>query len=173
MNCENCGKNPASVHYTAYQNNEPKEMHICHECAVDKGIIVDPKDTEKFSIQDPIISLFGDTSGAEARIGRIQCPTCGLLFSGFRETGRLGCAGCYEAFKVQLRPLIRRIHGNLSHTGKSPAKEGDFVDLRSRLERLQQDLDQAVARENFERAAELRDEMKNLREGATKGGGEG
>ena len=174
MTCENCGKNPATVHYTAYQNSQPKEMHVCQECAVEKGIIVVSPDKEKFSIQDPVISMFGDLAGQEARIGKIQCPSCLLLYSGFRETGRLGCARCYESFEVQLRPLLRRIHGSLSHAGKVPLADGDHVARRTRLQKLQEDLDQAIGRENFERAAEIRDQIRGLREqeeAAGEGGG--
>src|SRR5512140_245030 len=168
MKCESCGKNPASVHYTAYENNEPKEMHVCHECAIEKGIVVVPSETDKdggkFSIQDPIISLFGDLAGQESKMGRVQCPACGILYSTFRETGRLGCAQCYQSFQVQLAPLLRRIHGNLAHAGKSPVGEGEQVERRNRLRKMQEELESAIHRENFERAAEIRDSMKQLRE---------
>ena len=168
MKCENCGKNPASVHYTAYENNQPKEMHVCHECAVEKGIVVvqseNDKEKEKFSIQDPIISMFGDLAGQETKVGRIQCPTCGILYSTFRETGRLGCAQCYESFQVQLQPLLRRIHGNLVHAGKAPSAEGQEVELKNRLRKMQEELESAIHRENFERAAEIRDRIRELRQ---------
>lgn len=175
MKCENCGKNPASVHYTAYENNQPKEMHVCHDCAVDKGIVVVPSETEsekeKFSIQDPIISMFGDLAGQENKVGKIQCANCGILYSTFRETGRLGCALCYESFQVQLQPLLRRIHGNLVHAGKSPEGEGEHVERRSQLKKMQEELDSAIHRENFERAAEIRDQIRELRQEEEAGGG--
>lgn len=162
MKCESCGKNPATVHYTAYENNQPREMHVCQQCAVEKGIVIVLSDKEKFSIQDPIISMFSDLAGQEARVGRIQCPSCGQLYSGFRETGRLGCARCYETFSVQLKPLLRRIHGNVNHTGKAPSGDTGQVERRTLLQRLQEELEMAVSRENFEKAAELRDRIRQL-----------
>jgi protein arginine kinase activator len=162
MNCEACGKNPATVHYTAWENNVPKEMHVCQPCAVDKGIVVVP--TEKFSIQEPVISLLGDTVAAEAGLGKVQCERCGLLYSAFRDTGRLGCPGCYDSFDAQLKPLLRRIHGNLQHTGKGPLREEARTGHRNRIQKLQGELEKAIGRENFERAAELRDQLRRLRE---------
>lgn len=161
MNCEICDKNPATVHYTAWENNVPRAMNVCQSCAVDKGIVVVPN--EKFSIQEPVISLLSDTVAAEG-LGRVQCDRCGLLYSAFRDTGRLGCPGCYESFEAQLKPLVRRIHGNLLHTGKGPLREESRTGHRNRIQKLQGELEAAVGRENFERAAELRDELRRLRE---------
>ena len=164
MTCEICGKQPATVHYTAYENNLPKEMHVCHECAVEKGILVDPSDKDKFSIQDPLVHMFGGGEAPAAGVGKTHCPSCGLLFSGFRETGRLGCAQCYEAFQVQLRPLLRRIHGNLEHPGKRPEGNSEASSRRDIMHQLTKELDLAIAGENYEKAAELRDRIRELRE---------
>ncbi len=164
MTCEICGKKPATVHYTAYENSQPKEMHVCHDCAVEKGILVDASEKDKFSIQDPLINMFGGAEAPASGVGKTQCPSCGLLFSGFRETGRLGCAGCYEAFQVQLRPLLRRIHGNLDHTGKRPEGNSEAASRRDILHQLTKELDLAIAGENYEKAAELRDRIRALRE---------
>jgi protein arginine kinase activator len=162
MKCENCGKNQASVHYTAYENNQPKEMHVCQDCAAEKGIVIVSSEA-KFSIQDPIIAMVGELGSQDAEIGRIQCPSCGLMFSGFRETGRLGCARCYESFEVQLKPLLRRIHGSTGHLGKSPAKTSGQATVRSQLRKLQQKLETAIMCENFEKAAELRDQIRQVK----------
>lgn len=166
MICEICGKNPATVHYTAYENSQTKEMHVCQGCAVDKGIVVVTGDKEKFSIADPVVALFGGAGAAELKGARVQCPSCGLLFSGFRQTGRLGCADCYEAFTGQIRPLLRRIHGNQNHVGKSPRREAGALSRRSQLQQMQAELELAIGRENFERAAELRDRIRILRSDA-------
>jgi len=101
-----------------------------------------------------------------------RCPSCGLMFAEFKKTGRFGCAQCYEVFKHQLLPLLRRIHGSIKHAGKSttlqpalakpakPAKpvrgvEGQILELKAKLER-------AVKMEEFEEAAGLRDKIKEL-----------
>ena len=98
----------------------------------------------------------------EERVGAVQCPRCGLLYSAFRETGRLGCADCYSAFQFQLRPLLRRIHGDTRHRGKVPAHDGEGASRSRQVQRLYDELQRAVDREEFERAAEVRDEIKRL-----------
>lgn len=163
MTCENCGKNEARVHYTAWENNQPRELHVCQECAVEKGIVPSSPDTGKFSIQEPMIALIGDTA-LGSKIGRIECATCGMRYSTFRETGRLGCSGCYESFAELLQPLLRRIHGNLSHVGRAPERSADADQRREQVRALQNEMESAIHRENFERAAELRDRISRLRE---------
>jgi protein arginine kinase activator len=98
----------------------------------------------------------------EERVGPVQCPTCGLHYSTFKQTGRLGCAECYVSFASKLRPLLRRIHGSTRHVGKLPAHEGETVNPARQMQRLHEELQRAVEREEFERAAELRDEIQTL-----------
>ena len=101
----------------------------------------------------------------------MQCPRCGLLYSGFRETGRLGCADCYTAFQFQLRPLLRRIHGDTRHRGKRPAGEGEGATRFRQIQRLHDELQRVVEREEFERAAVLRDEIRQLEQETRSGRG--
>lgn len=162
MTCEVCGKKPATVHYTAYENNQPREINVCHACAVERGILVEADTKEQFSIQVPLANMLGGGDTPAAAIGKTQCPGCGMLFSGFKETGRLGCAACYDAFQVQLQPLLRRIHGGVTHTGKHPQAGSDAGHRRDLIHRLQEELDLAVAGENYEKAAEIRDRMREL-----------
>ena len=72
------------------------------------------------------------------------------------------CAECYQAFQFQLRPLLRRIHGDTRHKGKSPARDGEGVSRSRQMQRLYDELQRAVEREEFERAAEIRDEIKQI-----------
>src|SRR5206468_2358034 len=117
----------------------------------------------KFDIADLLAGLVDTmTTSDEERVGRIQCPRCGLLYSAFRETGRLGCAECYSAFQFQLRPLLRRIHGDTRHRGKVPARDGEGAVRSRQIQRLHDELQRAVEREEFERAAGIRDEVMRL-----------
>jgi protein arginine kinase activator len=92
----------------------------------------------------------------------VQCPRCGLLYSSFKETGRLGCSECYAAFQFQLRPLLRRIHGDTRHRGKSPTHDGGEQTGTRQIQRLHDELQRAVEREEFEKAAGIRDEIRKL-----------
>src|SRR3989441_825402 len=108
MLCQVCGKNPATVHFTEIHDNRMTEIHVCERCAEEKGLQASAT-AHKFDIADLLAGMVDTmTSSDEERVGRIQCPRCGLLYSAFRETGRLGCAECYSAFQFQLRPPARR-----------------------------------------------------------------
>ena len=162
MLCQICGKNPATVHFTEIHDNKMSELHVCDRCAEEKGMQGSAK-KHKFDIADLLAGMVdGMTSTEEERVGHVQCPRCGMAYSAFKETGRLGCGECYNAFQFQLRPLLRRIHGDTRHKGKAPARDGARVTLARQVQRLYDELQRAVAREEFERAAEVRDEIQRL-----------
>lgn len=162
MLCQICGKNAATVHYTEIHDNKMSEIHVCERCAEAKGLQA-PTAKQKFDIADLIGGLVDSvTSTEEDRVGKVQCPRCGLLYSAFKETGRLGCAECYQAFQFQLRPLLRRIHGDTRHKGKVPSRDGVGVSRSRQMQRLYDELQRAVEREEFERAAEIRDQIKQI-----------
>lgn len=162
MLCQICGKNQATVHFTEIQDNKMSELHVCERCAEEKGLHAEPP-RPKFDIAEKMAWMINSAMTTdEERVGHIQCPRCGLLYSAFKETGRLGCPACYEAFQFQLRPLLRRIHGDTRHTGKGPARDGASVSVARQVQRLYDELQRAVAREEFERAAEVRDEIRRL-----------
>ncbi|HET9952418.1 MAG TPA: UvrB/UvrC motif-containing protein, partial [Candidatus Eisenbacteria bacterium] len=100
--------------------------------------------------------------GEETKVGRVQCPRCSLVYSEFKESGRLGCSECYTTFRAQLRPLLRRIHGSTKHVGKAPARDSARVALRREIQRLHEDLQRAIEREEFETAASLRDRIRAI-----------
>ncbi len=162
MLCQICGKNPATVHYTEAHDNKMSEIHVCENCAEEKGFQQSAKQ-HQFDIGELLAGMVDTmTSTEEERVGHVQCPECGLPYSGFKETGRLGCANCYAAFQFQLRPLLRRIHGDTRHRGKVPVRDGEGVSRTRQIQRLHDELRRAVEREAFERAAEIRDEIKRL-----------
>jgi len=162
MLCQICGKNPATVHFTEITNGKMTELHVCERCAEEKGLHADAA-KHKFDISEKFTELINSAMTTDdERVGHVQCPRCGLLYSAFKETGRLGCAECYSSFQFQLRPLLRRIHGDTRHKGKTPARDGERVSIARQVQRLYDELQRAVAREEFERAAEVRDEIKRL-----------
>ena len=162
MLCQICGKNPATVHFTEIHDNKMSELHVCERCAEEKGMQASAK-KHKFDIADLLAGMVdGMTSTEEERVGHVQCPRCGLLYSAFKETGRLGCAECYAAFQFQLRPLLRRIHGDTRHRGKVPTRDGEGLSRSRQIHRLHDELQRAVEREEFEHAAGIRDEIRRL-----------
>jgi protein arginine kinase activator len=154
--CDNCGKEPAKIHYKEIKDNQVTEYHLCERCASEKGIPdVDAK--QPFSIPN-IMAEMADGIGAEMA----RCDRCGLTYKGFRDSGRLGCSACYEAFREQLKPLLRRIHGSNVHVGKSPKMSRGALEKRREVETLKSELGRAITCEDFEKAAEIRDRIREL-----------
>ena len=158
MLCDNCGKEPAKIHYKEMKENEITEYHLCEECAYDKGLSK-PKIPEPSSPSDMFLHMAKDLSGGTKTEGRLRC-TCGLTFSQFRKTGKLGCAECYSSFGEKLKPLFKRIHGATRHLGKIITKDAEHLRVRREILKLEDRLMRAVAKEDFEKAAKLRDEIK-------------
>ncbi|MFL6560242.1 MAG: UvrB/UvrC motif-containing protein, partial [Bacillus sp. (in: firmicutes)] len=93
----------------------------------------------------------------------LQCDSCSMTFPQFLKVGRFGCSHCYEAFKEQLIPVLRRLHsGNWTHNGKIPKRIGGGIHLRKQIEELKSNLKDSIQNEEFEKAAEIRDEIRKL-----------
>jgi protein arginine kinase activator len=164
MQCQVCGKKPAVVHFTEIVNNKKSEVHVCEKCAEERGYHT-PLVKSKFSVGDLLAGMVDQTgSSEEAKVGRVQCPRCHMVYSEFKETGRLGCSECYATFRAQLRPLLRRIHGSTKHEGKSPVRDSARVALRREVQKLHEDMQKAIEKEEFETAARLRDQIRNIEE---------
>ena len=169
MKCQNCGEADATVHFKELKNEEMRELHLCPACAEEKGfhLLVEQ---QKATLSSKLIwmaeNLYPEGSAA---VGQVQCSSCGLLYSEFSRQGRLGCSDCYESFDAPLRRLLRRVHGSTKHAGKSPGQPPPEGSAKQRLNRLQDDLQRAIASEDYEGAARIRDQMRLLeKEGAKK-----
>ncbi len=166
MLCEECHKANAVVFLKLAVNNKVTETHLCPACAARKGMGLG-LETGAFNISDIVGNMSGyfkDFLPAERRT--LRCGGCGLKYADFKETGRLGCPECYSSFEPQLTELMSRIHGASQHTGRAYAG-GAFSKLSKteaarRLTETRAELKAAVAREDFEAAARLRDSIKEL-----------
>ena len=173
MLCQICGKNPSTVHFTEIHDNKMSEIHVCERCAEERSIQPGAK-KGTFDLADLLTHMADSmTTNDEERVGNVSCPRCGLRYSAFKETGRLGCAECYTAFRLQLRPLLRRIHGDTRHRGKAPTRDGEGARRTRQIHRLHDELQRAVEREEFEHAASIRDEIRRLEGELATGGAPG
>ncbi len=163
--CEECGKNPANVHVRRMVSGEETVQRLCVGCAQNQGL--EPTTTQSHT-PDSLAALIRNLGDGED--GATACPSCGIRLEQFRETGRLGCATCYETFRAQLEPLLRRVQGTVRHVGKTPVAEDDSPGHLPRLRRLNEELDRAVESEDYERAAALRDEIRRMEAGAPSSG---
>lgn len=160
MRCDNCKERDAVINLTQVEHDTKVTLHLCEQCAQEKGI--ETGTTALKSTLGTFLSAMGKGTNLPVPADTVRCPSCGATLSDFRESGRLGCAHCYQAFAEQLRDLLRRLHGSSQHVGEryvAPGADGEssaaseLLDLRDQLRR-------AVENENFERAAELRDQIR-------------
>ena len=168
MQCQECGSETATVHVKRREGDEESSLHLCRSCAQKLGWH-DPLEDAKFPLAHFISSMMQDmTSGTfreRAADSGARCAECGLSFQDFSRTGRLGCGHCYESFRTSMEELLRRIHGNTRHRGRRPesAPKARPSSESSTLRQLKADLDRAVAGEDFERAAHLRDQIREFK----------
>lgn len=163
MLCERCQERPATVHLTKVVNFEKTELHLCEVCAKQAGSELGILIESNFSFQNLIagllegdLNLYQQPSAAKP----ICCQSCGLTFSDFRNNGLMGCGDCYRYFREGMEPLLKKMHGSTTHTGKVPIRTGGKVRLRKEIDDIKRQLQQAVAQEDYETAARLRDEVR-------------
>lgn len=165
MICEICKEREATVHLTQVMDGSIKKMHLCEDCAAKSGV-----DTQgPLSITDILLGM-GVEKGPAAAATERSCPKCHMRRTDFKKTGRFGCPTCYEAFAEELPPLLKAMHRSEQHIGKVPAAERPRVEATAELAALQQSLDQAIAGENYEDAARLRDRINAARAKLSGGG---
>jgi len=160
MQCQSCGLRPATVHVTRIVQGQVEQAHLCAQCAQETGEI-DMLANPAALLQSLLANFAGQTQMPQTQT-EASCPSCGFRFSEFRETGRLGCPSCYAHFHGELEPMLRRLHGTTEHRGKLPRRRGGAFERDRSLQTLRRDLQQAVAREEYEEAARLRDRIKEL-----------
>ncbi|MFH1593673.1 MAG: UvrB/UvrC motif-containing protein [Candidatus Omnitrophota bacterium] len=161
MQCDICHEKEATVHLTEIINNKVTKLHLCEVCAREKSDEME----EHFGLADLLSGLADFAPVVEQKeetFTKVKCSSCGFTFQNFRKMGRLGCTKCYDVFKDQLNPLLRKIHGSESHIGKVPRKNGEVRDKTALVADLKARLDSAIKKEEFEEAARLRDQIRAL-----------
>ncbi|RQD67001.1 MAG: hypothetical protein D5S00_11350 [Tindallia sp. MSAO_Bac2] len=162
MLCQQCKQRKATVHLKENIQGQTNERFICDICAEKMNHLNSPF---SFSVHNLLSSYFDQEPKAEkdgAAIGEKACPQCGQLYRHYKETGLLGCAKCYETFRPMIMPLIRRIQGSNQHVGKVPAKTERIQRFQRRVQHLRSALKDAIRKEEYEKAAELRDQISQL-----------
>lgn len=161
MLCDDCKERPVSVHITHINNNQKTEKHLCDQCAQKSGDISFSTDA-KFGIQDLLKGMFNHGFANIPQVKAEACPRCGMTYGDFSRGGKFGCGDCFTTYGERLDPLLRRIHGTSSHTGKVPKRSGGKLALRQKLRELRHSLEHHVVHEEYEQAARIRDEIKAL-----------
>jgi len=154
MKCHHCDKQ-ATVHLTQILNGQMHKMDLCETCAQAKGV-TNPENLSISSLMDKV-ELEVDTGEAT-----MVCESCGTTHQDFKKGGRLGCEACYHVFRPVLDPLLDGMHAGTKHLGKVPAGSASRIKFEKSVVNLRGELNEAVEKEDFEKAAKLRDQLRDL-----------
>ena len=161
MLCSICNEKPATVHLTQIVGEKMQKLDLCEDCAKAKGV----NDPSGFALADLMLGL-GASQEIEQAVGGVEtkCPRCGYTQADFKKSGRLGCSECYKTFAEGLAGLLKTMHKGTRHVGKVPEALRASREQSDRLKTLQKKLEKAVKAENYEDAAKLRDEIREVSE---------
>lgn len=153
--CSNCTKK-TTIHFTQIINNKVYKLDMCEDCPLKKDVI----DPGNFSLTD--IFKPEEANMEEVPTQDVSCEACGFTHSEFEKRGRLGCPECYTWFEQPIRNVIKDMHYGMEHSGKLPSLAVERVSLNQKMVDLKKDLEKVIAEEDFEQAAELRDQIVEL-----------
>ncbi|MPW26192.1 hypothetical protein GC105_10365 [Alkalibaculum sp. M08DMB] len=163
MLCQNCNERAASIHITKIMSGEKREIHLCDQCSALHEMF-----NSSFNFQGFIANLLDLEENTHAvdysHSMEYHCPQCGMDYDTFKKHGKFGCEKCYETFSLLINPMIQRMHGKEQHIGKIVKYGGENIRLKRELTSLHGNLSLAIEKEEYEKAALLRDQIKILKE---------
>lgn len=156
MLCDRCKKNIASNFYKQNINGKIYEYHLCDECAKKLTNI-------NFFLDDLLGSLISSENhmASNSSIHEERCPKCGLTLNDIIKNGKVGCNNCYIEFRENLMPIIKKLHANTKHIGSFPTSVSS--NNSSKISALKAQLEIAIKNQEFELAANIRDEINALK----------
>jgi protein arginine kinase activator len=171
MKCDFCDSK-ATVFLTQLVEGQMKKVCLCDSCAKERGVT----DPTGFSLADLLLGGVPATApvagakpkSAPSQAGGVKrCPSCGFSLEDLRRVRRFGCSECYDVFHDEIAPMLCGMHKGVSHVGRVPEGLMAMQFRHKRLEELRNRLEQAIAAENYEEAAGIRDEIRNLETSAS------
>ena len=161
MKCSLCGSRDATIRIQQVVGDDRIEASLCERCAREQGIKTGDEEIE-ISISGLLSSLTDLRTCAKPETMNRTCPHCGLTYEELKKTLKVGCPECYTVFSREVRGYMRRHYGAAQHVGKYPKSLVTYKTFLVDAERLRRRLKDAVAREEYEKAAELRDRIRHL-----------
>jgi protein arginine kinase activator len=177
--CELCRKRPATTHLTELEpdSGERRELHLCPACIQSLGVQLESgppaiaeiiaKGANEPAAEGEEGEAEGSTAASPSAEEDEACPVCGLQFSDYANNNLFGCANCFLAFGDRVEALLKRYHGATRHIGRAPQKAATVAAVvpqrrGSERRKLETALKEAVAKERYEEAAALRDQLRKL-----------
>lgn len=151
MLCDDCKKNPATIFFKEVLPGKVVELHLCEGCAHKRGLMMDKK-------LSPIEVLQKLLKKRSSKDEQVICSACCLSLAEFKRLGRFGCSHCVETFREHIGNLIKQLHQSSKHVGRRPAQG-----VRKSFEvfKLREQLSQALEKEAYEDAAQIRDKLRD------------
>lgn len=164
MMCQKCNDNEATVHLTKIINGEKNEIYLCEDCAKETGQIPFAANNP-FAFQNLLKGILNTGVSSYEQVQESEkCDKCGISYHHFSSNGLFGCSHCYQAFTEKLDSIFKRVHGSTRHNGKVPKRRGGDLRLKKEIKELREEMQEAVQEEQFEKAAEIRDTIKEIKE---------
>jgi len=164
MLCENCKKQEANTQYVEIVNGKKKVLHLCSQCAEKRAIGISGKKEEGPTFQVELPEKKPEIPKEIKEKEGLVCPKCGMTYEEFKKTAKFGCAKCYDAFESNLIRIFQEIHGSHIYKGRAYQLDKKSAGLIRKKRELEKALEIAIKNENFEDAAKIRDELKELQE---------
>ena len=162
MMCDECGIRPATIRITTIVNGEKRDRNLCSECLASSQRIKKDFSNLAGHLNGLLDALKSSAAKSEETIPEIECSRCGTTYEAYRKTGLVGCAQCYNDFREPLQAMMSRVHGHTQHVGRIPGGADKQLSMKLKLEKLRQELNQAIQSEEYETAASLRDQIRSL-----------
>ena len=166
--CEECGVNEACYTISVMMGGQITQRHLCADCMAKMNMNLAAGNVKHLlsAIMSAITGAAEEAETAAPAVDEasaaIACERCNTTLGQFTKSGKLGCPHCYTAFREQLTPMLQQIHGRVQHAGRKPIEDEAAQRRRTLYDRLTRQLEQAVAVEDFESAAVLRDQLRRL-----------
>ena len=155
MLCDDCKTNEATFHSIRRINGVKTETHLCAECQKKHGYEMLP-----ISGLGDIFGTFNDFFG-DSLLPSSVCESCGTTSEDFLSTGYVGCEHCYDQFNRLILPRLQQMQQKIQHTGKQPGQNEKPL---SEYDRLKCELDKAIEIEDYEKAGQINEQLKKLKE---------
>ena len=165
MLCDKCKKNPATVHMQQFIMGSKAELHLCQECVFNFNVPEVPIALEnvfKGFLEQMQSKVFAPNPQTASMTPQASCGSCGMTGEELKSGGKLGCRECYVSFSKEISALLKNVQSSTHHTGKYPKRLGGEILHMRQVDDLRTKLAQAISEENFELAAQLRDEIRAL-----------
>ena len=160
MQCDVCQQKEATVFLTQIVGGKMQKVNLCEACSKEKGV----NDPTGFALADLLLGM-GAAQEIERSPSGVTCSWCGFTQADFKKTGRLGCSACYDVFAESLESMLKNMQKGSEHVGKSPASLVKNRQMDAQIKNLQSSLERAVAEEEYEKAADLRDQIRRIESG--------